>query len=236
MSCITRSTMSRMSIFTAPHGTRGTIRVFGRTWWRTALIASISALPSISATAASVLAMGWVGAHQMGASVWWPFAGDARRILEPSKDNLAAAAKKAVLKEQQEAEVKRKAEAERQRLAAERQREEAEAKRKADEETRKRDPIAALKPGSGQGARDRLTDGSPCPFCPELVVVPSGSFTMGSPANEPQRFYEETQVHVTNSAPFAVGRFAVTFDEWDACVADDGCKGYKPADEVMGSR
>ena len=38
------------------------------------------------------------------------------------------------------------------------------------------------------------------------------------------------QHRVTLSQPFAVGRFAVTFDEWDACVADGGCKDYKPSD------
>jgi formylglycine-generating enzyme required for sulfatase activity len=26
-----------------------------------------------------------------------------------------------------------------------------------------------------------------CPHCPEMVVVPNGSFNMGSPENEPQR-------------------------------------------------
>jgi formylglycine-generating enzyme required for sulfatase activity len=36
---------------------------------------------------------------------------------------------------------------------------------------------------------------------------------------------------VTISKPFAVGRFSVTFAEWDACVADGGCGGYRPADE-----
>jgi formylglycine-generating enzyme required for sulfatase activity len=34
---------------------------------------------------------------------------------------------------------------------------------------------------------------------------------------------EEPQHLVTFAKPFAVGRFAVTFDEWDACVADGGC-------------
>jgi formylglycine-generating enzyme required for sulfatase activity len=75
-----------------------------------------------------------------------------------------------------------------------------------------------------------------CPDCPEMVVVPAGSFTMGSPASEPQRYGDgdEAQVRVSVSAPFAVGRYAVTFDEWDACVADGGCNGYKPADEGWG--
>jgi formylglycine-generating enzyme required for sulfatase activity len=39
---------------------------------------------------------------------------------------------------------------------------------------------------------------------------------------------------VTITAPFAVGRYEVTFDEWDACVADGGCDGYRPADEGWG--
>jgi formylglycine-generating enzyme required for sulfatase activity len=86
-----------------------------------------------------------------------------------------------------------------------------------------------LKPGAGK--TEHFKD---CPTCPEMVVVPAGAFTMGSPASEPQRGIDEAQVRVTISAPFAVGRYAVTFDEWDACVADGGCNGYKPADGGWG--
>src|SRR5581483_12442934 len=32
----------------------------------------------------------------------------------------------------------------------------------------------------------------------------------------------------------AAGRFEVTFEEWDACVRDDGCGGYRPSDEGWG--
>src|SRR5262245_8691270 len=59
-----------------------------------------------------------------------------------------------------------------------------------------------------------------------MVVVPAGTFTMGSPSNEPQRHNDEVQVRVSISAPFAVGKYAVTFGEWDACVADGGCNGW----------
>jgi len=178
----------------------------------------------IGATAASVLAIGWVAAHQMGVPVWWPFAGDAKPVLSPSKDDLAAAAKNAVLKEQA--------------AAAERRRhDEADAKRKEEKQAKAEpgsffplDPVAALTPGSGKSARDPLADWSPCPFCPEMVVVPSGTFTMGSPEDEPERLDREVQVRVSIAKPFAVGKFAVTFDEWDACVADGGCNGYKPSD------
>jgi formylglycine-generating enzyme required for sulfatase activity len=39
---------------------------------------------------------------------------------------------------------------------------------------------------------------------------------------------------VTIGKAFAVGKFAVTFDEWETCVADGGCNGYRPADQGWG--
>ncbi|MGP0088519.1 MAG: formylglycine-generating enzyme family protein [Xanthobacteraceae bacterium] len=68
-----------------------------------------------------------------------------------------------------------------------------------------------------------------------MVVVPAGSFMMGSPSSEEHRDEDEGPQHqVTLSKPFAVGRFAVTFEEWDVCTADGGCKGYEPKDEGWG--
>ena len=88
---------------------------------------------------------------------------------------------------------------------------------------------SCIVPGSGKTEHFR-----DCPTCPDMVIVPEGSFTMGSPANEPERSSGEVQVRVAIPAPFAVSRFAVTFDEWDACLADDGCNGYKPSDQGWG--
>ena len=83
-------------------------------------------------------------------------------------------------------------------------------------------------PGSGVSFKD-------CPECPEMVPVPAGSFTMGSPESEPDRFESEGPQHkVTFAKPFAAGKFAVTFAEWDGCVADGGCGGYKPSDQGWG--
>jgi formylglycine-generating enzyme required for sulfatase activity len=45
---------------------------------------------------------------------------------------------------------------------------------------------------------------------------------------------EGPQHRVTIPRPFAVGTFAVTFAEWDACVADGDCNGYRPKDEGWG--
>jgi formylglycine-generating enzyme required for sulfatase activity len=72
---------------------------------------------------------------------------------------------------------------------------------------------------------------------PEMVVVPPGEFSMGSTkfALEPPAHRREQPVHdVVIAHPFAVGRFAVTFDEWDACVADGGCNGHLPDDKGWG--
>jgi formylglycine-generating enzyme required for sulfatase activity len=66
-----------------------------------------------------------------------------------------------------------------------------------------------------------------CDKCPEMIVVPAGTFTMGSPANELDHGADEGPQHrVTIAKPFAVGRFELTFDEWDACVANGGCNGH----------
>jgi formylglycine-generating enzyme required for sulfatase activity len=73
-----------------------------------------------------------------------------------------------------------------------------------------------------------------CDKCPEMVVIPAGNFTMGSPSSERDREIFEEQVRVTIPKPFAVGRFAVTFDEWDACAEDGGCASYKPSDQGWG--
>jgi formylglycine-generating enzyme required for sulfatase activity len=51
-----------------------------------------------------------------------------------------------------------------------------------------------------------------CADCPEMVVIPAGSFTMGSPLAEPGHQLTEAPQHkVTIAKPFAVSKFAVTF-------------------------
>jgi formylglycine-generating enzyme required for sulfatase activity len=74
-----------------------------------------------------------------------------------------------------------------------------------------------------------------CEFCPEMVVIPKGSFVMGTPADEPYRLKGEDPQHTVNiPKPIAVGRFSITFDEWDACLADGGCGGNKGDDGGYG--
>ena len=74
-----------------------------------------------------------------------------------------------------------------------------------------------------------------CPECPEMVVVASGSFDMGSPSGEAGRDGDEGSVHrVRIGRSFAVGVYEVTFGEWEACVSGGGCGGYRPDDEGWG--
>ncbi len=53
-------------------------------------------------------------------------------------------------------------------------------------------------------------------FAPEMVVIPAGRFLMGSPEDEERRRDNEGPQHeVTIDYRFAVGRYVVTFDEFD---------------------
>ena len=81
------------------------------------------------------------------------------------------------------------------------------------------------KPGAGLAFRD-------CPTCPELAVVPAGSFLMGSPTSEPGRGEDEDdtagpggeRVAVSLPRPFAIGRYAVTLAEFTDFVRQAGQK------------
>jgi len=63
-----------------------------------------------------------------------------------------------------------------------------------------------------------------CDNCPPMVVIPAGSFMMGSPPTEAGRTNNEGPRHiVTINRAFAIGQYEVTFDEYDACVAAQAC-------------
>ena len=76
-----------------------------------------------------------------------------------------------------------------------------------------------------------------CETCPELVVIPAGSFWMGDVINTypvirsdgkggTRSNYEKTAAplhKVTLEKPFAMGRYEITIEEWDACVQASIC-------------
>ena len=74
-----------------------------------------------------------------------------------------------------------------------------------------------------------------CPDCPQMMVLPAGSFMMGSSGSDTVSFpHEQPQHEVTFAQPFALGVYEVTFGEWDACVRSGGCNGYRPKGRFFG--
>jgi formylglycine-generating enzyme required for sulfatase activity len=73
-----------------------------------------------------------------------------------------------------------------------------------------------------------------CELCPVMVKVLPAQYSMGSPATEGGHQSNEAPQHiVTFTKPFALGQFEITFNDWDACVKDGGCK-YEIKDESWG--
>ena len=73
-----------------------------------------------------------------------------------------------------------------------------------------------------------------CAECPEMTVLPPGTYRMGSRSDEEGRFDDEGPDHdVTIPESLAVGMYEVTFAEWDACHLAGGCS-HKPADNGWG--
>ncbi|PQV54120.1 SUMF1/EgtB/PvdO family nonheme iron enzyme [Paraburkholderia sp. BL21I4N1] len=64
-----------------------------------------------------------------------------------------------------------------------------------------------------------------CATCPIMIPIPAGAFAMGSNTDDPS---EKPVHHVTIGAPFAIGKFPVTVDQWNACVAANACQKLTP--------
>jgi uncharacterized repeat protein (TIGR02543 family) len=55
----------------------------------------------------------------------------------------------------------------------------------------------------------------------EMVWIPAGTFTMGSPATEPSRNQNETQHQVTLTSGFYMGKYAVTQAQYEAIMGNN---------------
>jgi formylglycine-generating enzyme required for sulfatase activity len=80
--------------------------------------------------------------------------------------------------------------------------------------------------------RDTRLNGFPCPECPEMVMIPAGIFFMGSQTGKGKA--DEEPLHEVTISRFAMGTHEVMFNEWQACVDDGGCNGYRPSDGGWG--
>ncbi len=79
--------------------------------------------------------------------------------------------------------------------------------------------LAPTQPDSGAPFRD-------CEACPELVMVPAGSFTMGASLADRIETKESSEMPprlVTIARPFALGRFEVTWAQFQVCIDERAC-------------
>jgi formylglycine-generating enzyme required for sulfatase activity len=67
-----------------------------------------------------------------------------------------------------------------------------------------------------------------CEYCPEMIVLPAGQYTMGTDSR-----WEGPPHPVTIQHPFAVSRFETTFGQWDLCAAAGHCT-HQPDDKGWG--
>lgn len=72
-----------------------------------------------------------------------------------------------------------------------------------------------------------------CDVCPEMVVMPAGSFSMGSPNGEAGRDPDEGPQQNITLRRFAIARFETIWAEWEACVAARACA-QGPVDKAGG--
>ncbi len=84
-------------------------------------------------------------------------------------------------------------------------------------------PMASVSSPAGFAFKD-------CDFCPELVVAPKGEFVMGSDSHP--RSKPAHKVRLPHS--FAIGRYEVTYAEWDHCVVAGACA-YRPVHQGSAS-
>ncbi len=83
--------------------------------------------------------------------------------------------------------------------------------------------------GALQAAQKHYKPGSTfkeCRNCPEMVVIPPGTFMMGTPDSDDMKQDDEVQHKVTIAYSYAVSATEVTWNQWEACVRDGACNGY----------
>ncbi|RDK02788.1 hypothetical protein DLM46_11100 [Paraburkholderia lacunae] len=83
-------------------------------------------------------------------------------------------------------------------------------------------PAAAQRPSAHPSNANETRD---CATCPVMIAVPAGSFSMGSSTDDPS---ERPVHHVTIGAPFAIGKYEVTVEQWNACADANACQKLTP--------
>jgi formylglycine-generating enzyme required for sulfatase activity len=91
---------------------------------------------------------------------------------------------------------------------------------KAAPERTRPDTAIAPAPEVSSGGTASVSEVKDCPACPVLVALPAGTFMMGSNASDPS---EQPAHRVSIIAPFAIGKYEVSVEQWNACVEANAC-------------
>jgi serine/threonine protein kinase len=101
-----------------------------------------------------------------------------------------------------------------------------EAPRSASTEVSPPAPDGAPQPGPRSAKKESALEPGrvfrDCPDCPEMVVIPAGTFMMGSPENEKGRTQYESPQQSVNVPHFAIGKYAITRGEFAVFVRQTG--------------
>ena len=90
---------------------------------------------------------------------------------------------------------------------------------------------------ASEGEWEIVEAGHHCAECPEMVILPKGSITMGSSEDEGGRFTDEgPQREVIFDYRLAVGRYEVSWAEWEVCVDEGGCQARDDSNWGRGAR
>lgn len=88
-------------------------------------------------------------------------------------------------------------------------------------------PVASAKPMAPTNTTAKPTGNEikDCPQCPLLIPIVPGAFTMGSNNDDPG---EKPSHRVTLGRPFAIGKYEVTVEQWNACADAGACTRIAP--------
>ncbi|MCG2579168.1 SUMF1/EgtB/PvdO family nonheme iron enzyme [Dechloromonas sp. XY25] len=93
-------------------------------------------------------------------------------------------------------------------------------------------PAAATTPAKAAADTRGVSEVTDCPTCPQLVILPRGAFTMGSNTDDPS---ERPAHRVSIAESFAIGKYEVTAEQWNACTAAGACPRIETIANVPGN-
>ena len=91
----------------------------------------------------------------------------------------------------------------------------------------------SLLAGAGLAGSEAASLSVPEAYLPELVLVPAGEMVVNDPDRRSSRTGGAETRRVVFERPFRIGKFEITFEQWDHCHQTGGCT-HRPDDKGWG--